>query len=217
VTSALQTEITEPNSVGDHVGTIGAPLGLESTVSEGIISATWTVNGTHIIQTTASISRGSSGGPLFNEYGKVIGLTTSEIREGQNLNFAVSARHIREMIARQRTMSLEEMLSETQVVNEIGGNTISIPARRFVFSSSSRANRVDYSRSHARWLPTYQTRRCNTSQNPATTRVLPCRRDQSSAKSRHHRALLDQPCPAAAFFVDERRPWGAGPVGLRFA
>jgi hypothetical protein len=126
---ALETEITELVSVGDHVVAIGAPLGLESTVSEGIVSATRVANGTHIIQTTASISPGSSGGPLLNEYGKVIGLTTAEIREGQNLNFVVSARHIRELMARKRSITLEEMLSATKVVTQISSNTISIAAR----------------------------------------------------------------------------------------
>jgi S1-C subfamily serine protease len=61
-TNALETEITELVSVCDHVVAIGAPLGLESTVSEGIVSATRDVNRTHIVRTTASISPGSSGG-----------------------------------------------------------------------------------------------------------------------------------------------------------
>ena len=70
----LDTQDAEVETVGDRVVAIGAPLGLESTVSEGIVSALRNVNGTHIIQTTTSISPGSSGGPLLNEYGRVIGL-----------------------------------------------------------------------------------------------------------------------------------------------
>jgi S1-C subfamily serine protease len=114
---ALQTEDVELVKVGDRVVAIGAPLGLESTVSEGIISALRDAGGTHIIQTTTSISPGSSGGPLLNEYGKVIGLTTSQMRDGQNLNFVISARHVTEVLNRKRQMSLSQMLSETQVTD----------------------------------------------------------------------------------------------------
>jgi S1-C subfamily serine protease len=83
----------------------------------------------HIIQTTASISPGSSGGPLLNEYGKVIGLTTSTVRDGQSLNFVVSARHVSELLSRRQPISLEEMLSQTQVSEPLPSSTIMVPAR----------------------------------------------------------------------------------------
>ena len=108
---------------------IGAPLGLESTVSEGIVSALRNAGTMHIIQTTASISPGSSGGPLLNEYGKVIGLTTSTVRDGQSLNFVVSAKHVSELLSRRQPMSLDEMLSQTQVSEPLAGSTIMVPAR----------------------------------------------------------------------------------------
>lgn len=108
---------------------IGAPLGLESTVSEGIVSALRSVGTMHIIQTTASISPGSSGGPLLNEYGRVIGLTTATVQDGQSLNFVVSAKHVSELLSRKQPMSLEEMLSQTQVSEPIASSTIMVPAR----------------------------------------------------------------------------------------
>jgi len=77
------------HSVGDKVVAIGNPRGLESTVSEGIISATRKVDDFFIYQITAPISPGSSGGPLFNDKGQVIGVTTATITEGQNLNFSI--------------------------------------------------------------------------------------------------------------------------------
>jgi S1-C subfamily serine protease len=86
----------------------------------------------HIIQTTASISPGSSGGPLLNEYGKVIGLTTATVRDGQSLNFVVSSKHVTDLLARRHEMSLAEMLSETQVSDPLPASTISVPARNFV-------------------------------------------------------------------------------------
>jgi Trypsin-like peptidase domain/emp24/gp25L/p24 family/GOLD len=126
---ALLTETVEEPKVGDRVVAIGAPLGLESTVSEGIVSALRNAGAIHIIQTTASISPGSSGGPLLNEFGKVIGLTTSTVRDGQSLNFVVSAKHITELLSRKQPMSLEEMLNQTQVSEPIGSSTIMVPAR----------------------------------------------------------------------------------------
>jgi S1-C subfamily serine protease len=126
---ALLTETIEEPKVGDRVVAIGAPLGLESTVSEGIVSALRDAGAMHIIQTTASISPGSSGGPLLNEYGKVIGLTTSTVRDGQSLNFVVSARHVSELLSRRQPMSLEEMLSQTQVSEPLPSSTIMVPAR----------------------------------------------------------------------------------------
>jgi len=126
---ALSTETIEVPKVGDRVVAIGAPLGLESTVSEGIVSALRDAGAMHIIQTTASISPGSSGGPLLNEYGKVIGLTTSTVRDGQSLNFVVSARHVSELLSRRQPISLEEMLSQTQVSEPLPSSTIMVPAR----------------------------------------------------------------------------------------
>jgi len=126
---ALLTETVEEPKVGDRVVAIGAPLGLESTVSEGIVSALRDVGTMHIIQTTASISPGSSGGPLLNEYGKVVGLTTSTVRDGQSLNFVVSAKHVSELLSRRQPMSLEEMLNQTQVSEPLASGTITIPAR----------------------------------------------------------------------------------------
>ncbi|MGC2331090.1 MAG: trypsin-like peptidase domain-containing protein, partial [Candidatus Acidiferrales bacterium] len=76
--------------VGDEVVAIGSPEGLESTVSNGIVSAMRTLEEKgKVLQITAPISHGSSGGPLFNMAGEVVGITSSGIEEGENLNFAV--------------------------------------------------------------------------------------------------------------------------------
>jgi hypothetical protein len=131
-TQGLATDETLDVKVGDHVTAIGAPLGLENTVSEGIVSALREKGGTHIIQTTASISPGSSGGPLFNDYGKVIGITTSTVRDGQSLNFVVSARHITELLSQKRPIAFREMLTETLVTDSLPSNTLSVPARNAI-------------------------------------------------------------------------------------
>ncbi len=72
--------------VGDKVVTIGNPLGIQNVVSEGIVSKIWE---TGLIQITAPISPGNSGGPLFNMSGEVVGINTFQSTVGQNLNFAL--------------------------------------------------------------------------------------------------------------------------------
>ncbi len=80
-------------SVGERVVAIGNPKGLENTVSDGLVSALRDMSGTKLIQISAPISSGSSGGALFNMNGEVIGITSSSFDEGQNLNFAVAINH----------------------------------------------------------------------------------------------------------------------------
>lgn len=80
--------------VGENVITIGNPLGLSNTLSSGIISGIRTDLDYKLIQTTAPISPGSSGGPLLNMKGEVIGITTLYLKEGQNLNFAVPINYL---------------------------------------------------------------------------------------------------------------------------
>lgn len=74
---------------GERVYAIGAPQGLELTLSEGLISSLRPYEGVQLIQTTAPISTGSSGGGLFDTQGRLIGITTFQVKEGQNLNFAL--------------------------------------------------------------------------------------------------------------------------------
>ncbi len=81
---------------GECVVVIGSPLGLEGTISEGIVSAVREIPGLgEIMQITAPISRGSSGGPVLNLDCEVIGVATVQLVEGQNLNFAVPAAHVK--------------------------------------------------------------------------------------------------------------------------
>jgi len=75
--------------VGQKAYALGAPKGLGWTFSDGILSATRIHNGNKFVQTTTPISHGSSGGGLFNEQGKLLGMTTLQLTEGQNLNFAL--------------------------------------------------------------------------------------------------------------------------------
>lgn len=90
-------------SAGDPVVAIGHPVGQFYTVSDGLVSS-WRVlqahdgRSTKVLQISAPISVGSSGGPLFDEHGKVIGVNTAVAREGQNLNFAIPSNYLRPLL-----------------------------------------------------------------------------------------------------------------------
>ncbi|MDB6110050.1 MAG: Peptidase and chymotrypsin/Hap [Pedosphaera sp.] len=76
--------------VGEQVFAIGSPLGLERTVTEGIVSTkTREMQGELYMQTTAQINPGNSGGPLFNMRGEVVGITNMKITFGEGLGFAI--------------------------------------------------------------------------------------------------------------------------------
>lgn len=80
---------------GESIVVVGNPFGLEGSVSNGIVSAVREISGYgKIIQITAPISPGSSGSPVVNMSGQVIGVATLQAAEGQSLNFAVPAERI---------------------------------------------------------------------------------------------------------------------------
>lgn len=86
-------------AVGDKAFVIGSPQGLASTLSDGLVSGYRAQeDGPTLLQTSAPISAGSSGGPVLNIAGEVIGVTTSSWRFGSDLNFAVPARYVRGLL-----------------------------------------------------------------------------------------------------------------------
>jgi len=87
---AVNLGSAEALSVGERVFAIGSPLGLERTVTEGILSTkTRQMAGELYLQTTAQINPGNSGGPLFNMNGDVVGVTNMKITFGEGLGFAI--------------------------------------------------------------------------------------------------------------------------------
>jgi S1-C subfamily serine protease len=86
--------------VGSKVIVIGAPRGLDFTVTEGIVSAKRVLEGHAWIQMSAAISPGSSGGPVLDGHGNVIGVTTAYRTDGQALNFAVPTLYVKQLMAR---------------------------------------------------------------------------------------------------------------------
>lgn len=101
-------------AIGESIVTIGNPLGLQATISEGIVSGVRrTDQGMEFVQTTAPISPGSSGGPIFNQHGEVIGVSTFILRGGSNLGFGVPAKYVQELLGRRRFVSLPEFARAT--------------------------------------------------------------------------------------------------------
>ena len=83
---------------GESIVVVGNPFGLEGSVSNGIVSAVREIPGYgKIIQITAPISPGSSGSPVVNMRGQVIGVATLQAAEGQSLNFAVPSERIAQL------------------------------------------------------------------------------------------------------------------------
>ncbi len=100
---------------GDRVIAIGNPLGiLDYTVSDGLISSVRAVALGKVLQISAPISVGSSGGPLFNTYGEVIGIATFIASDGQNLNFGMPSNYIKPLLSQEGGMSVADFAAKMQ-------------------------------------------------------------------------------------------------------
>jgi hypothetical protein len=110
--------------VGEKVVAIGSPLGLENTLSEGIVSGMR--NG--IIQMSAPISPGSSGGPVLDSFGKVVGVSVAYARGGENLNFAVPINWAKPYLSFGNPRSFADIAAENTVTNDLVDGSISVPA-----------------------------------------------------------------------------------------
>lgn len=109
----LETRADVP-AVGERVVAIGSPLGLSHTVTEGIVSARRVVDGRELVQMSAAISPGSSGGAVLDASGRVFAVSTSYLNGGQQLNFAVPIRYALGL--------LSGTLSERPLASAFGGS-----------------------------------------------------------------------------------------------
>jgi serine protease Do len=98
-------------SVGEDVYVAGNPEGLQGTFSRGIISGLR--RGEGLLQFDAPVSPGSSGGPVVDGRGRVVGVTVASVRQGQNLNFAVPAQYLPPLVARARRTAPDRVAPET--------------------------------------------------------------------------------------------------------
>lgn len=97
---ALEFGDSRQAAVGDEVYAVGNPEGLEGTFSQGIVSGIRQIDSNTLLQITAPISPGSSGGPVLNFEGKVIGVAVATLKGGQNLNFAIPTAYLASLLAR---------------------------------------------------------------------------------------------------------------------
>ncbi len=106
-------------AIGERVYAIGAPEGLELSLSEGLVSGFRHRGEQRVIQTTAAISHGSSGGGLFDSDGKLIGITTFFLSDSENLNFAIPAEDIEVLLAETPSQTAEGWIGiGDQAMNE---------------------------------------------------------------------------------------------------
>jgi tetratricopeptide (TPR) repeat protein len=124
---------------GESIVVVGNPYGLEGSVSNGIVSAVREISGYgKIIQITAPISPGSSGSPVVNMAGEVVGVATLQAAEGQSLNFAVPAERISQL-------RINDVQSFTSLSAETQKNKRSA-AERLYSQGLAQLSRDDYAR-----------------------------------------------------------------------
>lgn len=136
--------------VGDRVIAIGNPLGLENTVSDGLVSAIREGIEPHykgkVFQITAPISPGSSGGPVFNMNGEVVGITFLQVVEGQNLNFAIPINSVKPLLHGKATRLTPFALVRAEKDCLVIGNRVSkiyhVPGGQFYDRMRKSRNRV---------------------------------------------------------------------------
>ena len=97
---ALPLGNSDAVQVGESVYAVGNPQGLEGTFSQGIVSSIREVGTDKLLQITAPISPGSSGGPVLNGKGEVIGVSVATFRGGQNLNFAIPSNYLKALLGK---------------------------------------------------------------------------------------------------------------------
>jgi Trypsin-like peptidase domain/TonB C terminal len=140
-------EIAPPDSlqIGETVFAIGSPRGMELTISNGIISGFREANGgMKLIQTTAPFSPGSSGGGLFDDRGRLVGITALVAKDSQNLNFAISAQYI-------PSAGLSEAALLKQRIGGARADTVS--TQEFAFERQERMRRQEQDTIAARKKP----------------------------------------------------------------
>ena len=113
--------------VGMPIYAVGNPRGLEGTFSQGIISSIRKVGTDKLLQLTAPISPGSSGGPVLNDKGQVIGVSVATFRGGQNLNFAIPSNYLRKLIGQIGTVKPLSQAKGTEskrsILADLGGRS----------------------------------------------------------------------------------------------
>jgi hypothetical protein len=139
---ALALGNSESVQVGETVYAVGNPQGLEGTFSQGIISSIRLVANDKLLQITAPISPGSSGGPVLNGRGEVIGVSVATFRGGQNLNFAIPSNYLKTLLGRAAPAKplAQAKLAKSQrsILADLGGkSTEGVIGENFTYDGTS--------------------------------------------------------------------------------
>ncbi len=131
--------------VGESVYAVGNPQGLEGTFSQGIVSSIRQVGSDKLLQITAPISPGSSGGPVLNSKGDVIGVSVATFKGGQNLNFAIPSNYIKDLLS--KTGAVRPLVStkapgkQRSILADLGGRSSEgVIGENFTYDNSIFAN-----------------------------------------------------------------------------
>lgn len=127
---------------GDHVFSISTPIGLTKTLSDGLISGKKNFDGRSLIQITVPISHGSSGCPIINEYGFVVGIAVGGIEEGNNLNFCIPTSYLLTLLEYKEsyTTTLNTEPRQDEIVEQEKPKTIQNPSSQNNGSSNTNSS-----------------------------------------------------------------------------
>jgi hypothetical protein len=139
---ALSLGNSDDVQVGESVYAVGNPQGLEGTFSQGIVSSVREVGTDILLQITAPISPGSSGGPVLNSKGEVIGVSVATFRGGQNLNFAIPANYLKALLGNvgppKALTQAKPTKDQRSILGDFGGkNTEGVIGENLTYDSSS--------------------------------------------------------------------------------
>ena len=114
--------------VGESVYAVGNPQGLEGTFSQGVVSSIREVGADQLLQITAPISPGSSGGPVLNGKGEVVGVSVATFRGGQNLNFAIPSNYLKMLLGKagppKALAKVKPIKVEHSILADLGGRSL---------------------------------------------------------------------------------------------
>lgn len=145
---ALEVDDSSKVAVGAAIYSIGNPKGLEGTFASGIVSGIRQFDQDSLLQITAPISPGSSGGPILNDQGNVIGVAVATFKSGQNLNFAIPANCLTKLMSQEASRTNSNLLKSFDVLKQqavtnsifdgLGGNSREgVEIRNFRWNNSA--------------------------------------------------------------------------------
>lgn len=139
---ALPLGNSDAVQVGESVYAVGNPQGLEGTFSQGIVSSIRQVGTDRLLQITAPISPGSSGGPVLSGRGEVIGVSVATFRGGQNLNFAIPANYLSTLLGKsgpaKPLAKAKGTKARRSILSDLGGkSTEGVVGENFTYDGSS--------------------------------------------------------------------------------